>query len=99
MKLLKWFPLAIVLPYLANTGGWIVTEMGRQPWIVQGLLKTQDAMSPNLTSGMVLFTLIGFIAIYAALMVADIYLLTRFAKAGPDATDRGVIGEPVLVEK
>jgi len=99
MKLLKWFPLAIVLPYLANTGGWIVTEMGRQPWIVQGLLKTQDAMSPNLTSGMVLFTLIGFVVVYAALMVADVYLLTRFAKAGPDATDRGVIGEPVLVEK
>ncbi len=99
MKLMKWFPLAIFLPYLANTGGWIVTEMGRQPWIVQGLLKTQDAMSPNLSSGMILFTLIGFIAIYAALMVADVYLLVRFAKAGPDATDRGVVGEPVLVEK
>jgi cytochrome bd ubiquinol oxidase subunit I len=99
MRLLKWFPLAVFLPYLANTGGWITTEMGRQPWIVQGLLKTEDAMSPNVTSGMVLFSLIGFVSIYAALMVADIYLLTRFAKAGPDATDRGVIGEPAPVEK
>ncbi len=99
MKLLKWLPYAIILPYLANTGGWIVTEMGRQPWIVQGLLKTENAMSPNLTSGMILLTLVGFVAIYAALMVADIYLLTRFAKSGPDATDRGVIGEPVLMEK
>ena len=48
---------------------------------------------------MILFTLIGFVLIYAALMVADIYLLTRFAKAGPDATDRGLIGEPVVVAK
>ncbi|MBN2387254.1 MAG: cytochrome ubiquinol oxidase subunit I [Anaerolineales bacterium] len=93
MKFLTWFPLAIVLPYFANTGGWIVTEMGRQPWIVQGLLQTQEAVSPNVSAGMVLFSLIGFVAIYAALMVADVYLLTRFAKAGPDATDRGVIGE------
>lgn len=99
MKLMKWFPLAVFLPYLANTGGWIVTEMGRQPWIVQGLMKTQDAASPNVTPGMVLLTLIGFTALYAALMVADIYLLARFAKAGPDATDRGVIGEPVSEEK
>ena len=99
MKLMKWFPFAIALPYFANTGGWIVTEMGRQPWIVQGLFKTENAMSPNLTPGMILITLIGFVAIYAALMVADVYLLTRFAKAGPDATDKGVIGEPAPAEK
>lgn len=99
MKLMKWFPLALFLPYFANTGGWIVTEMGRQPWIVQGLLKTENAMSPNLTPGMILITLIGFVAIYAALMAADVYLLTRFAKAGPDATDKGIIGEPAPAEK
>lgn len=95
-KLLKWFTPAVVLPYLANTGGWIVAEMGRQPWIVQGLLKTEDAISPNLTGEMVLFTFIGFLLIYSALMAADIYLLVRFAKGGPDVTDRGVIGEPAL---
>jgi cytochrome d ubiquinol oxidase subunit I len=98
MKFLKWFPLAVVLPYFANTGGWIITEMGRQPWIVQGLLKTENAMSPNLTSGMILISLIGFVVLYAALMAADVYLLTRFAKNGPDATDRGVIGEFVVAE-
>ena len=98
MKLMKWFPLAVFLPYLANTGGWITTEVGRQPWIVQGLLTTETAMSPNLTPGMILFSLIGFVVLYAALMVADMYLLVRFAKAGPDATDRGVIDDPVLVE-
>jgi cytochrome bd-type quinol oxidase subunit 1 len=47
---------------------------------------------------MILFSLIGFVAIYAALMVADIYLLARFAKAGPDATDKGIINEPATVE-
>ena len=50
----KWMKLvpfgALVLPYLANASGWILTEMGRQPWIVYGLLKVQDAVSPNLTA-------------------------------------------------
>ncbi|MGZ6346181.1 MAG: cytochrome ubiquinol oxidase subunit I [Anaerolineales bacterium] len=99
LKLMKWFPLAIVLPYFANTGGWLVTEMGRQPWIVQGLLKTGDAVSPNLTPPMILISLIGFVVLYAVLMVVDVSLLTRFAKAGPDATDGGVLGEPTLVEE
>lgn len=98
MKLMKWFPLAIILPYLANTGGWITTEMGRQPWIVQGFLKTEAGMSPNVTPGMILITLIGFVVLYAALMVVDIFLLTRFAKAGPDATDAGVIDGSARVE-
>jgi cytochrome bd ubiquinol oxidase subunit I len=95
MRWLKWVPWAIALPYIANSSGWILTEMGRQPWIVQGLLKTEEAASPYVSGGMLLFTLIGFVVIYAVLMIADIYLLTRFAKAGPDATDKGVIGEPL----
>jgi cytochrome bd ubiquinol oxidase subunit I len=93
---IKWLPWAIALPYIANTSGWILTEMGRQPWIVQGLLKTEQGVTPTNSSGMVLFTLIGFVVLYAVLMVADVYLLTRFAKAGPDATDAGVIGDPSL---
>jgi cytochrome d ubiquinol oxidase subunit I len=72
--------------------------MGRQPWIVQGLLKTEQGVTPTNTAGMVLFTLLGFVVIYALLMVADLYLLTRFAKAGPDATDAGVIGDPNLLD-
>ena len=97
MRWMKWVPWAIALPYIANSSGWILTEMGRQPWIVQGLLKTEQANSPNVSGGMVLFTLIGFVVIYAVLMVADVYLLSRFAKAGPDATDKGVIGDPALL--
>lgn len=82
---LKGMVWAIPLPYIANTAGWLLTETARQPWIVHGLLKTEQAMSPNLAVGMVLFSLIGFALIYAVLMVVDIYLLVKFAKAGPDA--------------
>jgi cytochrome bd ubiquinol oxidase subunit I len=77
------FVFAIALPYIANTSGWVLTELGRQPFIVYGLLKTDQAMSPGLTTGMVLFSLIGFAVIYAALIGVDIFLLTKFAKAGP----------------
>ncbi len=97
VRWMKWIPWAIALPYIANSSGWILTEMGRQPWIVQGLMKTESASSPNVSAGMVLITLLGFITIYALLMAADIYLLTRFAKAGPDATDKGVIGKSGLI--
>lgn len=82
----KWWYilfLALFLPYIANTTGWLLTEMGRQPWVVYGLLKTQNAFSPNLTTGMVLTSLIVFTVVYGALMVADIYLLVKFAKVNP----------------
>jgi cytochrome d ubiquinol oxidase subunit I len=87
---IRWlglFVFAIALPYIANTSGWVLTELGRQPFIVYGLLKTDDAISPGLTGGMVLFSLIGFALIYITLMGADIYLLTKFAKAGPSADE------------
>ncbi len=79
--LLRALPFAIALPYLANSAGWILTEMGRQPWIVFGVLKTQDAVSPNVPAGMVLASLLGFTLLYAVLMVADVYLLAKYAKA------------------
>jgi cytochrome d ubiquinol oxidase subunit I len=82
---LKWMPLAIVLPWLANSSGWITTESGRQPWIVQCLFKVKDSISPNLTSGMIWFSLIGFIIVYTALMIADGFLLLKFARVDPDA--------------
>jgi cytochrome d ubiquinol oxidase subunit I len=84
-KWLKWVPWAITLPYIANMCGWILTEMGRQPWIVQGLLKVQDAVSPNLTTLDLLISLIGFALLYGALAVADVYLMKKYAIAGPDA--------------
>lgn len=89
-KFLNIYPLALFLPYMANISGWLLTEMGRQPWVVYGKLRTADAVSPNLSGGMVLTTLIGFTLIYGLLMLADIYLLAKYAKAGPEpkAVDR-----------
>ncbi|HBF41510.1 MAG TPA: cytochrome ubiquinol oxidase subunit I, partial [Anaerolineaceae bacterium] len=81
-KWLAGFPFLIALPYICNTAGWIVAESGRQPWVVWGLLKTQDAVSPNLTPGMVLTTIIGFAVIYSILMAADVYLMAKYAKRG-----------------
>jgi cytochrome d ubiquinol oxidase subunit I len=81
----KWFlrtlPFAIMLPYLANTAGWLLTEMGRQPWIVVGLMKTADAVSPIVAGGTVLASLLIFTLLYGALMVVDIYLLAKYARA------------------
>lgn len=82
-KLLPLFPFFIALPYLSNTTGWILTETGRQPWAVFGVLKTVDAVSPNISVGMVLTSLIVFILLYGALMAADLFLLAKTAKAGP----------------
>lgn len=82
VRFLNFVPFAIALPYLANTTGWLLTELGRQPWVVFGLMKTEDAYSPNLTPGMVLTTLIVFTLLYGALMAADVYLLSKYAREG-----------------
>jgi cytochrome d ubiquinol oxidase subunit I len=79
LRLLVW---AIALPYVANSAGWIFTEIGRQPWIVFGLMKTADGVSPTVTAAEVGFTLAGFTIVYAALMAADVYLLAKFARRG-----------------
>ena len=81
----KWFlrilPFAIVLPFLANSAGWLMTEMGRQPWIVVGLMKTSAGVSVVVAGGMVLASLLIFTLVYAMLMVADVYLLAKYARA------------------
>lgn len=89
-KWLAGFPFLIALPYICNTAGWIVAESGRQPWVVWGLLKTQDAVSPNLTPGMVLTTIIGFALIYSILMAADVYLMAKYAKRGAGSEEAPV---------
>ncbi len=83
-RFLRLFPLAIPLPYLANTGGWLMTETGRQPWIVFGLMKTQDGLSPTVGAGTILFSLLAFMLVYAVLMAVDVYLLSKFARQGMD---------------
>jgi cytochrome d ubiquinol oxidase subunit I len=78
--LLRLLPYAIVLPYAANTNGWLLTEVGRQPWIVTGLMRTEDGISPLVGPESVLLSLVAFTLIYGALMVANLYLLNKFAK-------------------
>ena len=82
---IKWVPWVIILPYIGNTSGWILTEMGRQPWIVQGLLTVREGISPNLTTVDLLISLIGFALLYGALAGANIHLMKKYALAGPDA--------------
>jgi cytochrome d ubiquinol oxidase subunit I len=79
-RFLRLLPYAIVLPYIANSTGWLLTELGRAPWIVFGLLRIEDAVSPNVTVGMLLFSLVAFTLIYGLLMAVDIFLLNYFAK-------------------
>ncbi len=80
-----WFLLAlnaaIVLPYLANTTGWLLTEVGRQPWIVNGLLRVEQAISPNVGIVELAISLLGFTLVYGGLAVADIYLLQKNARS------------------
>jgi len=82
---LRWMPGVIALPYIANVCGWVLTEMGRQPWIVQGLLKVEDAVSPNLTAWQVFLSLVSYALLYTALAVTMFYLMRKYAIAGPDA--------------
>jgi cytochrome d ubiquinol oxidase subunit I len=96
----RWFlrlaPLAIALPYLANSTGWIMTEMGRQPWVVFGLMLTHDAVSPTVGTGLVVTTLVGFTVIYGLLSIVDVYLLRKYATgAPPEVTEPSA--EPALV--
>ncbi|MBD3224237.1 MAG: cytochrome ubiquinol oxidase subunit I [Caldithrix sp.] len=87
--LIKILLLSLTLPYLANSTGWILAEVGRQPWIVFGLLKTQDAVSPAVavSAGEVLTSLILFTLVYGILMVVDVYLLKKYAIAGTTYTE------------
>ncbi len=87
-KWLKWVPWVIVLPYISNTSGWLLTEMGRQPWIVQGLLRVEQAVSPNLTVLDLVISLIGFTLLYGILAGVDFYLMRKYAIAGPQAAMR-----------
>jgi cytochrome d ubiquinol oxidase subunit I len=90
----RWFQwtaiLAIALPYIAASAGWILTEMGRQPWIVQDLLLTSEANSPNVSTTWLGISLGVFVALYATLLAVAFWLMRRYARVDPPA----VGGEP-----
>jgi len=73
---------AVITPFLMNTAGWMLTENGRQPWIVQGLMKTADGISPSVTTTALVISLVAFGLLYIALAVVDIFLMTRYARRG-----------------
>ena len=79
---LRLVPLVILLPYIANTSGWILTEVGRQPWIVYGLMLTADGVSATVPASTVFLSLVVYTLLYGALIVADVYLLAKFARQG-----------------
>jgi cytochrome d ubiquinol oxidase subunit I len=83
----RWFYMAalsaLVTPFAANSFGWIFTEMGRQPWVVFGTLRTADGVSPSVGSGYVITSLVVLTLLYGALAVVEAVLMVRYAKAGP----------------
>ncbi|MHB9073974.1 MAG: cytochrome ubiquinol oxidase subunit I [Desulfobaccales bacterium] len=79
---LKLMLYAIPLPYIALEAGWMVAEVGRQPWIVYGLMRTSDAVSP-IAASQVWVSLVAFILVYSLLGAVAFYLIAKFAKQGP----------------
>ena len=95
----RWLGACIaagVLPFLMNTGGWLMTESGRQPWIVQGLLKTSQASSPNVSSTQIWTTLTGFVAIFTVLGGVALWLFLREARSIPGEHEEGSGAEASL---
>ncbi|UQZ34155.1 cytochrome ubiquinol oxidase subunit I [Paenibacillus sp. PK3_47] len=84
---LRFMLWGLLLPPIANTSGWIMTEIGRQPWTVFGLMTTEDSVSPNVSAGSILFSVITFNAIYAILGAVLIGLFIKVIKKGPYAMD------------
>jgi cytochrome d ubiquinol oxidase subunit I len=77
--------LAFPFPYIANTAGWMAAEIGRQPWLVYGLLRTVEGPSRNVSAANTLFTLLGFMGLYALLAIFVLFLLRRQIELGPEA--------------
>jgi len=90
---LRLYVFAIALPYLGTTFGWILTEVGRFPWVVYGLMTVEKGVSPLIGAGEVGFTLLVYTLIYAALIVADIYLLNKYARVIPELSVTGTLTE------
>ena len=97
-RYLKVMVAGAALPFVANSAGWIFTEMGRQPWVVFGLLKTEVAGSPSVSVAEVLISLVGFTLLYGVLAAIAGRIFVREAREGPDAegTAQSEEGEPDL---
>ena len=90
------FVFSVFLPVIANTAGWITAEVGRQPWIVQDLMKTAEGVSPNLSQSQLYFSNITFLLIYMLLFAVFIYVLNDKIKHGPEPVDSPESKEPII---
>ena len=81
--------LSFPLPYIANTAGWMTAEIGRQPWVVYGLIRTSEGYSKYVSAGNGLFTLLGFMGIYTVLSILFIILVYQIILKGPEVTGPG----------
>ena len=79
--------LSFPFPYIATTAGWITAEVGRQPWLIYGLMRTADGPSPSVSSGNGLFTLLGFMGMYALLAILFLFLVYREIEHGPESPE------------
>ena len=95
----RWYLWALLLslpfPYIANEAGWVVTCVGRQPWIIYGVLRTSQGYSPNVSSGEVIFTLLGFVGIYIVLGLLFVFLLLKHIARGPEEAGPDEPGQPL----
>ena len=76
--------LMLPFPYIATTAGWITAEVGRQPWLIYGIMRTTEGVSPRISAGNALFTLIGFMGIYTVLGILFLFLVRREIEEGPE---------------
>jgi cytochrome d ubiquinol oxidase subunit I len=84
--------LSAPFPYIANMAGWITAEVGRQPWLIYGLMRTHAGVSPRVSAGSAWFTLIGFFGMYTVLSILFLFLVYREIDRGPDSTEELVLG-------
>src|SRR3989442_1472017 len=86
--------LMLPFPSIANTAGWLTAELGRQPWLVLGLMRTQEGSSPSVSAGNALFTLIGFMGMYTVLSILFLVLVYREIEHGPEGPGAAVRARP-----
>jgi cytochrome d ubiquinol oxidase subunit I len=84
-RIMLWaIMLALPFPFIANTAGWITAEVGRQPWLIYGLMRTSAGVSSNVSAGNAWFTLIGFLGMYTILGILFLFLVYREIETGPE---------------
>src|SRR5215475_4529503 len=89
--------LCAPMPYIANTAGWMTAELGRQPWLIYGIMRTAHGASPRVDAGSAWFTLIGFMGMYTVLAILWLFLVYREIEFGPEPKAHSIEDSPVPV--